>query len=96
MEVAHQSKIKNVDICEDDVHMGYEPQSELELIEPGKFSREKLVGTVCGKAALHQFKKGDLVAVSLRHRGYYENGKLVNRICIDDIKLVKELDYLFL
>jgi len=25
MEVARQSKVKNVDICEDNIHMGYEP-----------------------------------------------------------------------
>ena len=96
MEVARQSKVKNVDVCEDDIHMGYEPQSELELIEPGNFSIEKLVGTLCGKPALHQFKKGDLVAVSLRHRGYNQNSELVNHIIIEDIKLVKDLDYLYL
>lgn len=96
MKVAHQSKVTNVDVCENDIHMGYEPQSELELIEPGKFSIEKLVGTLCGKAALHQFKKGDLVAVSIRHRGYNKNGELINRIIIEDIKFVKDLDYLFL
>ena len=96
MEVAHQSIVKNVDVCEDDIHMGYEPQSELELKEPGKFSIEKLVGTLCGKAALHQFKKGDLVAVSLRYWGYYKNGELVNHIIIEDVKLVKDLDPLFL
>ena len=96
MEVAHQSKVENVDVCEDDIHMGYEPQTELELIEPDKPSLERLVGTLCGKAALHQFKKGDLVAVSLRHRGYTNNGELVNHIIIEDIKLVKDLDYLYL
>ena len=96
MEVAHQSKVENVDVCEDDIHMGYEPQSELKLKEPSKFSREELVGTLCGKAALHQFKKGDLVAVSLRHRGYNNNGEFVNRIIIEDIKFAKDLDYLYL
>ena len=96
MEVAHQSKVKNINVCEDDIHMGYEPQSKLELKEPGKFSIEKLVGTLCGKAALHQFKRGDIVAVSLGHRGYNKNGELINHIIIEDIKLVKELDYLYL
>ena len=96
MEVAHQSKVENVDVCEDNVHMGFEPQSELELIAPDSYPKERLVGTLSGKAALHQFKKGDKVAVCLSHRGYKKDGELVNRIHIDDIKLVKELDYLFL
>lgn len=96
MEVADQSAVKNIDVREDNFHMGFEPQSELELKEPGEFSVERLVGTLSGKAALHQFKKGDLVAVNLKHWGYKKNDEFINRIYIDDIKLVKDLDYLYL
>ena len=96
MEVAHQSKVEYIDVCEDDFHMGYEPQSELVLNEPGRTSCQRLVGTLSGKAALHRFKKGDRVVVCLRYWGYNKNGEFINRISIDDIKLVKELDYLYL
>ncbi len=96
MEVEKQSKVKRVDICDDNDHYGFEPQAELELKEPGRFSMERLTGTLTGKAALHQFKKGDLVAVRLNHWGYRKKGEFVNHIRIKDIKLVKELDHLFL
>ena len=96
MEVAHQSKVVNVDVCEDNVHMGFEPQSELELTDTDCYPKERLVGTLFGKAALHQFKKGDKVAVCLSHRGYKKDGELINRIHIDDIWLINELDYLYL
>ena len=96
MEVVDQSIVKNVECCEDDCLLGYEPQSDLELKEPGRFSIERLIGTLSGKAALHQFKKGDIVAVNLSHWGYKEDGEFVNHISINDIKLVKELDYLIL
>ena len=61
-----------------------------------EFPSERLVGTLSGKAALHQFKKGDLVAVSLNYRGYKKVGDFVNHIFISDIKLVSDLDYLYL
>lgn len=96
MEVENQSKVKNVEVREDNVLLGYEPETDLELKAPGRFSIEKLVGTLSGKAALHQFKKGDLVAVKLRHWGYKRDGHYVNHIYIEDIKLVKELDQLYL
>lgn len=96
MEVENQSKVENVEVSEDNVHLGYEPQSELELKEAGRFSIERLVGTLSGKAALHQFKKGDLVAVNISHWGYKKDGEYVNHIRIQDIKLIKELDHLFL
>lgn len=32
MEVENQSKVENVEVREDNVRLGYEPQSELELI----------------------------------------------------------------
>jgi hypothetical protein len=96
MEVIDQSKIRSVEISENNLHFGYEPQSDLELKEPEEVGVERLIGTLRGKAALHQFKKGDLVAVNLSYRGYKEDGEFVNHIIINDIKLVKELDYLFL
>lgn len=96
LEVEKQSKVKRVDICDNNDHYGFEPQAELELKEPGCCSIERLTGTLSGKAALHQFKKGELVAVKLNHWGYKKKGEFVNHIRIKDIKLVKELDHLFL
>ena len=93
LEVEKQGKLKRVDVSDETSHIGYEPQSTLELKEPGRFSTYNMVATLSGKAALHQFKKGDLVAVNLR---CWKKGELVNHICISDIKLVKELDHLFL
>ena len=96
MEVESQSKVKRVDVCDETGHIGYEPQSTLELKEPGRFSTYNMVATLSGKAALHQFKKGDLVAVKLMCWKYKKKGEFVNHISITDIKLVKELDHLFL
>ena len=96
MEVENKSKVKNSEVREDNVLLGYEPVSDLELKEPGRFSIERLIGTLSGKAALHPFKKGDIVAVNLNHWGYKKDGKFVNHIYINDIKLVKELDNLIL
>lgn len=95
MEVEKQGKVKRVNIC-DGAHSGYEPQCTMELKDPGRFSLNSLVGTLSGKAALHQFKKGDLVAVKLWIWKYKHHGEFVNHIYIKDIKLVKELDHLFL
>ena len=95
MEVEKQGKVKRVNIC-DGTHSGYEPQCTMELKDPGRFSLNSLVGTLSGKAALHQFKKGDLVAVKLWIWKYKHHGECVNHIHIKDIKLVKELDHLFL
>ena len=95
MEVEKQGKVKRVNIC-DGTHSGYEPQCTMELKDPGRFSLNSFVATVSGKAALHPFKKGDLVAVKLWIMKIKHDGELVNRIYIEDIKLVKELDHLFL
>ena len=95
MEVEKQGKVKRVHIC-DGTHSGYEPQCTMELKDPGRFSLNILVGTLSGKAALHPFKKGDLVAVKLWIWKYKHHGEFVNHIHIKDIKLVKELDHLFL
>ena len=95
MEVEKQSKVERVEVREDDFLMGYEPQCRLEIKEPGWFSMNTLSATLSGKAALHQFKKGDLVAVKLWFSGYKDKGEFVNHIRIEDIKLVKDLDNWF-
>ena len=95
MEEERQGMVKRVNIC-DGTHSGYEPQCTMELKDPGRFSLNSLVGTLSGKAALHQFKKGDLVAVKLWIWKYKHHGEFVNHIYIKDIKLVKELNHLFL
>lgn len=96
MEVAHQGKIKSVNISDDGSHYGYEPQSTLELKEPGRWSLESLAATLHGEAALHPFKEGDLVAVCLKTSTRMKNGEYMNHIDIEDIKLVKQLEHLFL
>lgn len=96
MEVEKQGKVKRVELRDETGHIGYEPQCTLELKDPVRFSLNCLAGTLSGKAALHQFKKGDLVAVKLWIWKYKHHGEFVNHIHIKDIKLVKELDHLFL
>jgi hypothetical protein len=92
MEVEFQSEVKRVvydDPC-------VEPQCELGLKDPGRFSMYNLVAQLSGKAALHQFKKGDLVAVELNFSRRQKDGEFVNQISVHDIKLVKELDPVWL
>lgn len=95
-EVESQSKVERVDICDDVSSYGFEPQCNLCLKEPDRFSTNNLVARLCGKAALHQFKKGDLVAVRLRYWRVKKNNEYVTRITIEDIKLVKELKKMWL
>ena len=95
-EVESQSNVERVDICDDESTYGYEPQCNLCLKEPDRFSINSLVARLCGKAALHQFKKGDLVAVRLQYWRVKKNNEYVTRITIEDIKLVKELKKLWL
>ena len=95
-EVESQSKVERVDICDDESSYGYEPQCDLFLKEPDRFSTNNLVARLCGKEALHQFKKGDLVAVTLRYWRVKKNHEYVTRITIEDIKLVKELKKVWL
>ena len=95
-EVESQSKVERVDICDDVSTYGFEPQCDLFLKEPDRFSINNLVARLCGKAALHQFKKGDLVAVTLRYRRVKKNHEYVTRVSIEDIKVVKELKKLWL
>lgn len=95
-EVLGQSKIERVEMSDDKNHYGYEPQAMLELKEPGRFALDHLFAKLKGKAALHPFKKGDLVAVRLDFWSYRKDGNYVNDIVIDDIKLVKDLDYQYL
>ena len=96
MEVEEQSEVKREELCDETGHIGYEPQCTLELKDPGRFSLNSFVATVSGKAALHPFKKGDLIAVKLWIWKYKHHGEFVNHIHIKDIKLVKELNHLFL
>ena len=95
-EVVAKNDLKSVEVYEDDFFMGFEPRATMEFKIPGKFSPERLVGRLHGHAALHPFKKGDLVAVSLSFRGYGKGDDFVNDIVIDEIKLVKDLDHQYL
>lgn len=95
-EVENQSQVKRVDIGDKTNHYGFEPQATIELKDPDIFSMNRLVATLKGKLALHQFKKGDIVAVQLRFNRYKKHGEWVNDINIEDIKLVKDLSHLFL
>ncbi len=95
-EVESQSKVERVDVCDDVSSYGFEPQCYLCLKEPDRFSINSLAAKLCGKAALHQFKKGDLVAVQLRYSRVKKNNEYVTRITIENIKLVKQLKKLWL
>ena len=95
-EIENQSKVERVDVSDETNHYGYEPEATLTLKEPGRFSRNRLVATLKGKLALHEFKVGSIVAVQLRFDTYKKHGELVNHISIEDIKLVKNLSHLFL
>ena len=95
-QVEGQSEIERVEMSDDTNHYGYEPQSIVELKGTGRFALDHLFAKLKGKAALHPFKKGDLVAVRLDFWGYRKDSNYVNDIVIADIKLVKDLDYQYL
>lgn len=95
-EVESQSKIERVDINDGENSYGFEPQCNLCLKEPGRFSINNLVAKLSGKAALHKFKKGDLVAVQLCYWRVLRNNEYVNLVIIKDIKLVTELNKIIL
>ena len=89
MEVEEEKKLEFVDVCDDDgCYRGKEPRKELMLKEPGGYSQNNFVGTLYGETALHCFKKGDQVAVSIRFRKT-EDGTVIT---IEDIKRVKNLE----
>ena len=97
LEVEGLSSVERVEMSDDTYHYGYEPEAMLELKEPGRFSLDHLFAKLKGKASLHPFKKGDLVAVQLQFWGHRKGDyEFVNDIVIDDIKLVKDLDKQFL
>jgi len=96
MEVERKRRVKSVEVENETGQVGYEVRSTLELKEPSRFSLNNLVATLSGEAALYPFKKGDLVAVNLWTRKRRRKGGLVNHISIRDIKLVKDLDNLYL
>ena len=88
-EVEEERKLEFVDVYDNDgYYRGKEPQKELEFKEPGECSMNNFVGTLYGEAALHSFKKGDQVAVSIRFRKT-EDGTVIT---IEDIKRVKNLE----
>ena len=95
-EVEGLGKIKRVDFIDQDGEKCNYPEAQLELKRPGRFSVDHLTATLWGKAALHPFKKGDLVAVQLRFGGYRKGDDFINDIVIDDIKLMKDLDRQYL
>lgn len=90
-EVEDQTEVERVDCSYGENDYGYEPQCMLMLKSPGRFSTEKITGSLHGKAALHQFKKGDLVTVKFRFWSWKTNHDYVNTVTINDIKLVKNL-----
>lgn len=95
MEVEELGTINRVEMCIGDNRI-YEPQCSIHLKEPGKCSLHRFVGTLIGDMALFPFKKGDLVKVKPIFWKYKENGKWINQILINNIKLVnnlKEFDY---
>lgn len=95
-EVLGQSNVKRISFTDENGEKCSYPEAQLELKQPGKFSVDNLTAKLWGKAALHPFKKGDLVAVQLRFHGYHKDGNYVNNIVVYDIKLVKDLDYQYL
>ena len=95
-EVEYQSNVERVHINDDKIDYGYDPQCNLELKEPGRFSLNSLVGRLHGKMALHQFKKGDLVAVSLIYTKVKSHHEYITRITIEDIKIVKNVNDIYI
>ena len=67
------------------------PQAQLLLKDPGRFSINRLVVKLSGQQALHPFRKGDLVAVSLSFSVRDRGDGPVNEIAVNDIRLVKDL-----
>lgn len=90
-EVESQSTVKRVAYSDEETDYGYEPQCTLVLKEPGRFYLNTLAATLHGEAALHQFNKGDLVAVKLRFEKKECNNEYLNRVTIEEIVLVKKL-----
>ena len=95
-EVLGLSNVKRVDFIDEDGEKRCYPEAQLELKQPGKFSLNNFTATLWGKAALHPFKKGDLVAVQLSFGGYRKGDEFINDIVIDEIKIVKDLDRQYL
>ena len=95
-EVEGLSNVKRVDFIDEDGEKRCYPEAQLELKRPGRFSVDHLTATLWGKAALHPFKKGDLVAVQLSFGGYRKGDDFVNTVTVDDIKIIKDLDRQYL
>ncbi len=91
MEVEEQTRVECIDCNDGVIDYGYEPQCVLLLKKPGRFSSDSIAVKLQGKAALHHFKKGDMVAVSLGFWKTKNDHEYSTRVTIDDIKLVKEI-----
>lgn len=91
-EIESQSSVERVKVNDGVNEYGYEPRCLLELKDPGRFSMNKIVGTLYGKPALYQFNKGDLVAVSLSFSKKEINNEYVTHVTIEDIKIVHDLN----
>ena len=91
MKVEKLERVKSVEICIGDNHISYEPQCSIHLREPGRCSVHRFVATLIGDDALYPFKKGDWVEIHPIFWKYKKNGKWVNQILINNIKLVNDL-----
>lgn len=88
LEVEKQTPVESVEV-NDGYESGFEPRSVLMLKAPEIFSYDSFAAMLQGEAALHRFKKGDLVAVKLRFQAAKKNHEYYTQVVIEDIKLVK-------
>ena len=95
-KVVKQTRVEFVDVTDETVDYGREPQCTLILEDTGILPTDFLAVTIYGKAALHKFKQDDMVAIepsfSLVKRGH----EYYTHISARDIKLVKELKNILL
>jgi len=91
MEVEQLGTIIRAEMRDGDNHVSYEPHCSIHLREPGRCSVHRFVGTLIGNDALYPFKKGDWVKINPIFWKYKKNGKWVNQILINNIKLVNDL-----
>ena len=96
MEVEQIGTIIRAKMSDGMNHFSFQPQCSIHLREPGRCSVHRFVATLIGDDALYPFKKGDWVEIHPIFWKYKENGKWINQILINNIKLVnnlKEFDY---
>lgn len=94
LELENQSGLEFKEFCDAVGVCSVEPLKVLFLKEPNGFgfAEEELEVIVMGKKALYNFKKGDLLAVSLKFSRINEDGHSVNKCFLDDVKLVHNLN----